>query len=183
VTGPVRLLTVSGSLRIGSSNSALLDAAARSAPPHVVVTRFDGLEALPAFNPDIEMSGAPLPLAVQVWQRALTDAQAVLVSSPEYAHGIPGVLKNALDWVVGSGELVNKPTGLLSASSASQFVHPQLLEVLTVMSARMVPGATRVLDILRRGVTVELLLADDTLAGALREVMQHLAGAAQDAAS
>src|SRR4051812_8583392 len=137
-----RLLTVSGSLRAGSSNSALLVAAARVAPAHVTVTAYDMLAAIPAFNPDLEEGSAPLPGAVAHWRGALAAADAVLFSSPEYAHGIPGALKNALDWIVGSSEFVGKPVGVLSASAASQFAHPQLVEVLTVMSATVVPGAT-----------------------------------------
>jgi NAD(P)H-dependent FMN reductase len=111
---------------------------------------------------------------VVAWQRALATADAVLLSSPEYAHGVPGVLKNALDWVVGSGEFVGKPTGLLSASSASAYAHPQLVEILTVMSAALVPGATRVIDIPRRSSTADTLVADVAVARALREVLDAL---------
>src|SRR5690349_8500891 len=106
-----RLLTVSGSLRAGSSNATLLTAATIVAPADVTIVSFDGLADLPAFNPDVEASG-PEPVAVTRWREALVSADAVLISSPEYAHGIPGALKNALDWVVGSGELVGKPVGL-----------------------------------------------------------------------
>jgi NAD(P)H-dependent FMN reductase len=167
----MKLLTVSGSLRTGSSNSALLDALATVAPSSMTVARFDGLRELPAFDPDLEQSGEALPPPVVAWQQALAQADAVLLSSPEYAHGVPGVLKNALDWVVGSGEFVGKRTGLLSASSASAFAHPQLVEILTVMSASMVPEATRVIDIPRRGVTPEGLLADARLRGELTAVL------------
>ncbi|HUQ83587.1 MAG TPA: NAD(P)H-dependent oxidoreductase [Gemmatimonadaceae bacterium] len=170
-----QLLTVSGSLRAGSSNGVLLTAAARVAPSGVTVTSFDGLADLPAFNPDVEMDAALTPVAVTRWREALVSADAVLISSPEYAHGIPGALKNALDWVVGSGELVGKPVGLLCASSASQFAHPQLVEVLTVMSATLIPEATVVLDIPRRGATAESLVGDPALASALGGVVNALA--------
>ena len=170
-----RLLTVSGSLRAGSSNAALLSAAALVAPAEVTVRSFDGLGELPAFNPDLESDESTMPAAVTRWREALVAADAVLISSPEYAHGIPGALKNALDWVVGTGELVGKPVGLLCASSASQFAHPQLVEVLTVMSATLVPDATVVLDIPRRGATAESLVADPGLAGALLGVVNALA--------
>ena len=162
-----RLLTISGSLRAGSSNSALLEAAGRVAPAGVAITNYEELAALPAFNPDIEQGSDPLPPPVTRWRAALASADAVLFSSPEYAHGIPGALKNALDWAVGGSEIVGKPVGVLSASAASRFVHPQLVEVLTVMSARVVPEATLVLDIPRRGATAESLSADPTLASAL----------------
>lgn len=176
--GQTRLMTFSGSLRSGSSNSALLNAAAQLAPRDVRVTPFDGLAALPAFNPDDEMGDAPIPHAVMAWRTALANADAVLISSPEYAHGVPGVLKNALDWVVGSGEFVGKPVGVLNASTASQYAHPQILETLSVMSAALVADACQVVNIPRRGVTVESLLADADVSRALQLAVAALVASA-----
>ena len=172
-----RLLTVSGSLRVGSSNGALLEAAAWSAPAGVIAAPYTELAALPAFNPDVEQGSDPLPAAVTRWRAALGSADAVLFSSPEYAHGIPGALKNALDWAVGGSEIVGKPVGVLSASAASHFVHPQLVEVLTVISARVIPEATLVLDIPRRGATAESLAADRALAATLARAVTALVSA------
>jgi chromate reductase, NAD(P)H dehydrogenase (quinone) len=168
------LLTVSGSLRAGSSNSALLVAAARLAPVGLTVSSYDRLADIPAFSPDLEGDAEWIPEPVWHWRNALASADAVLFSSPEYAHGIPGALKNALDWVVGTGELVEKRVGLLSASAASLFAHPQLLEVLTVMNATVVPKATVVIDIPRRGVSPEGLIADPLIADALLAVVAAL---------
>jgi NAD(P)H-dependent FMN reductase len=117
-----------------------------------------------------------VPNAVAHWKTAVASADAVLFSSPEYAHGIPGVLKNALDWLVGGSEVVGKRVGLLSASAASRFAHPQLVEVLTTMNATVVPEATVVLDIPRRGVDAAQLAADPVLAAALRAVVVSLIG-------
>ena len=169
------VLTVSGSLRAGSSNATLLAAAARLAPAGVSVSAYDALATIPAFNPDLEEGPGPVPNAVVHWRTALAAADAVLISSPEYAHGVPGVLKNALDWVVGSGELVGKPVGLLSASAASRFAHPQLVEILTVMSAVLIPEATVVIDIPRRGGDATQLATDPAIAPALAAVMAALA--------
>lgn len=88
-----------------------------------------------------------------------------------------GALKNALDWVVGSGELVGKPVGLLSASAASRFAHPQLLEVLATMGAMVVSDASVVLDNPRRGVDAAQLAADPVLAPALRGGVRALLAA------
>lgn len=172
------VLTVSGSLRAGSSNTALLEAIARVAPAGVAVASYDALAELPPFHPDVDQGAGPLPPAVVHWRGALAAADAVLLSSPEYAHGVPGVLKNALDWVVGSGELVGRPVGLLSASAASRFAHPQLAETLRVMSARLVPHATAVVDVPRRGLTEGAILADPMLASRLRAVLDALLAAA-----
>jgi len=169
-----RLLTVSGSLRVGSSNAALLSAVERLAPANVVVTAYTGLATLPAFSPDVEEGTSPLPQAVTQWRAAIAGADAVLISSPEYAHGIPGALKNALDWIVGGSEIVGKPVGVLSASAASRFAHPQLIEVLRTMSADVVPAATVVIDIPRRGVDTDRLVNDPALSSALRAVVVAL---------
>ena len=115
----IHLLTVSGSLRAGSSNSTLLAAAGRTAPEGVVVTSYAGLGGLPAFSPDLDEGNGPIPPAVVEWRSALARTDAVLFSSPEYAHGVPGAFKNALDWVVGSGELVDKRVGLLRSAIAA----------------------------------------------------------------
>lgn len=111
------MLAVSGSLRRGGSNNAVLDAAALLAPAGVGVVRYAGLRALPAFDPDLD-TGDPtrLPPEAAELRAEVGRAAAVLISSPEYAHGIPGALKNALDWLVGSTEFPGKPVGLLNTS-------------------------------------------------------------------
>jgi chromate reductase, NAD(P)H dehydrogenase (quinone) len=171
------LLTIAGSLRAGSSNAALLGAAARVAPRGLTVAAYRGLGTLPAFNPDREEAAKFLPPAVRGWKATLASADMLLISTPEYAHGIPGAFKNALDWVVGSGELVGKPVGVINLSAASRFAFPQLIEVLTVMSANIVPAATIVVDLPRRGVDAAQLAADPVVAAKLREVLAALLAA------
>jgi NAD(P)H-dependent FMN reductase len=109
---------VSGSLRRFSSNTALLEAAALVAP-ELELTLYAGLAQLPPFNPDLDDEGAPPP--VLAWREQLRAARGVLFCVPEYAHGLPGALKNALDWVVGSGELVDKPVAILSGAPRATF--------------------------------------------------------------
>ncbi|WP_199720833.1 NADPH-dependent FMN reductase [Azospirillum cavernae] len=144
----MRVLAISGSLRAASTNSALLRAAAAVAPDGVTVTVFAGLDGrgvggLPLFNPDDDGGdGEPALPTVRAFRAALVAADAVVIACPEYAHGVPGALKNALDWVVASGELVDKPTALLHASPRSAYARAALAEVLTVMSARLVEEAS-----------------------------------------
>jgi NAD(P)H-dependent FMN reductase len=114
------LLTIAGSLRAGSSNAVLLAAAALVAPAGVTVSAYTTLGELPAFNrtsrrPRHECAGR------EGRRRRLRPPTWSLISTPEYAHGIPGALKNALDWVVGSGELVEKPVGSDQSVRASRF--------------------------------------------------------------
>jgi NAD(P)H-dependent FMN reductase len=109
----VRILGVCGSLQAESANLALLRTAAASAPDGVDVVLYDGLRQLPHFDPDTEASGEPP--SVRDWRQALADSDAVLIASPEYGHSLPGALKNAIDWVIGSGELERKVVALTAA--------------------------------------------------------------------
>ncbi len=96
----------------------MLDLAASRAPAGVEVVPFDGLRELPHFDPDLEASGT-LP-EVDVWRRALSESDAVLIACPEYGHSLPGALKNAIDWVIGSGELERKVVAITAATPASE---------------------------------------------------------------
>ena len=109
----MRILAISGSLQAQSKNLALLTAAATVAPPGVDVVLFDGIRDLPHFNPDIEAMAAPE--SVLRFRQALADSDAVLIASPEYGFSLPGVLKNAIDWVIGSGELEGKVVAITAA--------------------------------------------------------------------
>ena len=114
----MRILAVCGSLQSTSKNLTLLGAAARCAPPEVDVVLFDGIGDLPHFNPDIETTATPD--SVQRWRHALETSAAVLIASPEYGFSLPGALKNAIDWVIGSGELEGKIVAITAAVPAPE---------------------------------------------------------------
>jgi NAD(P)H-dependent FMN reductase len=165
------ILAVCGSLRAKSSNGAILDAAARLAPPDARVVRFPGVGDLPHFNPDLDVD--PPPPAVARWRDALRGADAILLSSPEYVHGVPGALKNALDWIVSSGELSGKPLAQLDTSRSS-FATPQLREILATMEARIVPAASITLHLWTNRVDADAILANAEAARALRDAVAAL---------
>ena len=169
----MRILAVCGSLRAASSNAALLDAAAGIAPEGVSVERFAGIGELPHFNPDLDREGDVPPAAVARWRAALRECDAILLSSPEYVHGVPGALKNALDWIVSSGELSGKPLAQLD-TSRSHFATPQLREILTTMEARIVPDASLTLHLASNRVDASAILADARTSGALRRALGAL---------
>src|SRR3954465_10298463 len=114
----MKILGVCGSLQATSKNLMLLDTAARVSPPGVGVVLFDGLADLPHFNPDIEANG--VPHSVLRWRQALAESDAVLIACPEYGFSLPGVLKNAVDWVIGSGELEEKVVAITAAVPAPE---------------------------------------------------------------
>ena len=111
----MRILAVSGSLQARSSNRAVLATAHRLAGDGVEVVDSVSVGDLVAFNPDIERDG-DAPAAVTELRGQMVAADGVLIASPEYAHSLPGSLKNALDWLVGSGELYEKRVAVLCAS-------------------------------------------------------------------
>lgn len=133
-----QVLTVSGSLRAASCNTTMLAMAAQCAPAGLVLSPYTQLAALPLFNPDLEH--AP-PAEVRHWQSLIAQTDAVLIASPEYAHGVSGVMKNALDWTVASGVFVNKPVVLWNAAPRASIALAALSETLTVMSAQLCPQA------------------------------------------
>jgi chromate reductase len=142
----MKLIAISGSLRKASTNTTLLRAMALLRPGSVEFTICGGLSRLPHFNSDLDVE--PPPAEVKHWRDELTASHAVLISTPEYAHGLPGSLKNALDWVVRSGELYAKPVALVNASPRSSYVLAALEEVLVTMGARMIPEASVTLPLL-----------------------------------
>ncbi|HUR80409.1 MAG TPA: NADPH-dependent FMN reductase [Thermoanaerobaculia bacterium] len=169
----VGIVAISGSVRAQSSNAALLRAAARVSPAPVVF--YDGLESLPQFNPDLDGEGSVPPPAVAALRRLLIDSDAVLISSPEYAHGVPGALKNMLDWLVSVGELVEKRVALVNAAPVGgQFAQAQLLETLRTMNWNVVMEACRMEPFVPRKISGDV--TDEAVLDELRKVMEVLPG-------
>jgi chromate reductase, NAD(P)H dehydrogenase (quinone) len=169
--GTVRFLAISGSLRAGSSNTGVLQAIASVAPAAVEIVSFRGLAEIPAFNPDLDVEPGPLP--VEFFRSELKRSQAVLISTPEYVHGLPGSLKNALDWIVRSGELYEKPIALINPSPRSTFAQAALTEVLNTMSARIIQEACLTLP-MSSPLTPPGILADSQLSSMLRSSVETL---------
>ena len=169
----MRILAISGSLRARSTNTALLQAAALVAPPTIEVVFYDQLETLPPFNPDHDLASGPEP--VERFRCELRDSSAVVFSTPEYAHGIPGSLKNALDWVVGSGELSGKPVALINASARGEHAQAGLREVLTTMDARLVSDAEITVPLLGKGLNASEIAAHPEYAALIRSSIERLA--------
>jgi NAD(P)H-dependent FMN reductase len=140
---PARILALSGSLQTHSSNTALIRLAADMANDGADVDIVEALDRLPYFNPELDLD--PAPGAVADLRKRLGAAGAVIIASPEYAHEMPGVLKNALDWLVSSGELYGKPVAVLCAAPSPErgkHVREALERTLDAEGARVVFSAT-----------------------------------------
>jgi NAD(P)H-dependent FMN reductase len=169
----MRLLAISGSLRRASSNTRLVEALTRLAPEGVEVAVYRGLRGLPHF--DLDLDGESPPPQVAELRREVGVSAGLIICCPEYAHGVPGSLKNALDWLVPSVEFPGKPVALINTSPHARHAQAQLRETLTVMSGRVIDAAS---------ITVSLSDADLTmvesrdLAATLRAALLALARAA-----
>jgi chromate reductase, NAD(P)H dehydrogenase (quinone) len=176
-TKPMRVLAISGSLRRASTNTAALEALARLAPEGVKLLLYRDLAKLPPFNPDDDIEDKPKPELVETL-RALVDASdALVIAAPEYAHGLPGGLKNALDWLVASETFAGKPTALINTSPRAFHAQASLREILSTMAARLIPEAFASVSLTGKTVTVEDILADSGCARRLTESLEALIAA------
>ncbi|MBB3611046.1 NAD(P)H-dependent FMN reductase [Rhizobium sp. BK602] len=136
---PLSLYALCGSLRQASTSRRLLEALRAASPDGVSIEICDLIGDLPIFNPDSE--GEKTPAIVTAFAAKIRDADGLIVSCPEYAHGIPGGFKNALDWLVSRDEVPFKPLMVAHASHRGDLVLEQLDEVLRTMSLRIVQEA------------------------------------------
>ena len=139
----MRVLGISGSLRRDSYNSALLRAAAQRLPAGAELSEYEDLREIPPFDADLEEAGETPP-AVQELRAAVRGADAVLIATPEYNHSIPGVLKNALDWIsrpAGESSLMGKPAAAIGASTGmfgAVWAQAETRKVLGALGGRVV---------------------------------------------
>lgn len=171
---PLQLLAISGSLRERSSNTALLQAAIALAPKNVDIRLYGGLNDLPHFNPDLEPHK---PAAVIDLRRQLHTCDGLVISSPEYAHSIPGVLKNALDWLVSGEEFVGKPIALFNASPRATHAQAALAEIVTVMSGRLISGAAINLPLLGSKLDTAGIMAEPEFSAVIQAAIVTFAAA------
>ena len=171
----MQILAISGSLRYASTNTTLLNAAGTLAPKNMELLVYSGLGDLPHFNPDLDIQ--PAPLAVAEFRSQLCRSAGVIISSPEYAHGVPGVLKNALDWLVASGEFYERPVALFSASPRGTYAHASLTETLNAMMARLVAEACISVPLLGRNLDESGIIAEAEISSAVRSALARFTDA------
>ncbi len=173
----MKILAVSGSLRADSHNAALLRAAVEFLPDDVELELFDGLRAVPPYDEDDDV--VPAPAAVAELRDAIAGADAILFSTPEYNHSVPGQLKNALDWAsrpLATNPLRNKPVAVVGASTGAfgaVWAQAELRKVLSATGARVVDGEVAVGHAHPR-LGPDGQLADEPLREQLAEVVADL---------
>lgn len=177
----MHILAISGSLRAGSTNTALLRATAELATDIVRITLYDGLDDIPPFSPERDKENTSA--SVNNLRQLLREADAALFCTPEYIHGMPGVLKNMLDWLASSGEFVDKPVGVISAGPSDMGgsrAHASLSYTLKILTAQLPEKASLIVPFVRQKIDADGQIIDPVLNQQLREVVDALVQAVQD---
>jgi len=172
----MKILAISGSLRSGSANTALVRSAQAIVCDRAEFNIYNELGALPHFNPELDVD--PAPETVSRLRLNIAEADAVFMTTPEYAFGVPGSLKNALDWIVSSGELAGKKTAVVSASpleSGGDKALASLVQTLKVMSAVISEAGTLSVPFIRSKFDSGGHLIDPEATAALTTVLKTLA--------
>lgn len=167
----MKIFAISGSLRAASMNTAVLKAISRLSTGNITVEIYADLGQLPLFNPDVEIADSPFPANLRT---QIMDSDAVLIASPEYAHGISGAMKNALDWMVGCEAFVNKPVVLLNTSPRAVHAQAALRETLSMMSANIVDAACATVPLLGSKLTVDEIVHHPIIQALLINVLEKI---------
>jgi chromate reductase len=172
-----RFLLISGSLRAGSTNAAVLRTARRLLPPAVEGVIYEGLGQLPHFNPDDDAD--PVPGEVAALRAAIHAAAAIVVSTPEYAGALPGSFKNLLDWTIGDDDpasIYNKPVAWINASPrGAEGAHEELRRVLGYAHAGIVDDACLRVPVTHAMIDSDGLVTDATARDGIARVVAILA--------
>lgn len=179
-----RIALISGSLRRGSTNGAVLQTARAVAPDHIETVLYDGMARLPHFNPDDDREGGRIDAAVAELRAQVARADALLICTPEYAGALPGALKNLLEWTVGDAGTYRKPVAWINASgpaapSGGGDAHDSLRKVLGYVDADIVEDACVRIPLTRDAIGADGVIADAAvrarIAASLTALAQHAA--------
>jgi chromate reductase, NAD(P)H dehydrogenase (quinone) len=154
-----RVIALCGSTRSSSTNLNLIKAITELAKDKFAMSVFEGLTILPHFNPDLDTDNPPKE--VRGFRNLLKKFDGILVCTPEYAMGVPGTLKNAIDWTVSSMEFSKKPVALITASSSGHKAHAALIDTLNVIEAKMTPDTQLLISFIKTKVNKEGKIIDD----------------------
>jgi chromate reductase len=167
------IFAISGSLRSGSSNHAILNHIGKLIRPEVNYFIYNRLAAIPPFDPGLDNEHPPE--VVTELRSFITNADAIIICTPEYAYGVPGQLKNALDWMVSSSSFVDKPVALITASLGGESAHAAMQLILGALSAKVIPEATLLVQFVRSKVNGDGVITDGETVERIRAVIEKFA--------
>lgn len=167
-----KIFAICGSTRQNSINLALLKIISEIEKDTVEIQIFTQIGYLPHYNPDIDNSES-VPDFVVNFRTILKEADGILICTPEYAMGVPGTLKNALDWTVSSMEFSQKPTALITASTSGEKGHQSLLETLKVIEAKIDDDTSLLISTPKTKIK-DGVITDGATLGQVKSVMRNL---------
>jgi chromate reductase, NAD(P)H dehydrogenase (quinone) len=165
--GAMKILTIPGSLRPDSSSNKILKHITADFPASTLISNYDP-GTLPHFN-----DSQDTPATVNDFRKQIKEADGILICQPEYAFGVAGTLKNALDWTVGSGEFFNKPVALITAATGGENAHAAMLLTLKAMNAFIADGTTLVIPFVKAKLNVDGTVKDPDVLKQLRNVAMN----------
>jgi len=177
MSSKINVLAICGSTRASSSNHHLIKAITDLGARVFDIQLFGGLTELPHFNPDQDLSPDAAPAAVQQFRKQLEAADAVLICTPEYAIGVPGTLKNAIDWTVSSMHFSRKPVALITAGTSGHKAHQSLLGTLLIIESKIAEDAQLVVSGVKTKVNEQGVITDEGTLTQVRKLVDALAGA------
>jgi chromate reductase len=172
MTKKLKILAISGSTRKSSSNLNLIRAITELTSKDFEVCIFEGLSEIPHFNPDLDDEN--IPSQVTDYRRQIREADGVLICTPEYAMGVPGTLKNAIDWTVSSMDFSQKPIALITASLSGEKAHSSLLATLLILEAKMTTHTQLLISFIKTKVSNDRKVIDEQTLQNINRLIQSL---------
>lgn len=169
----MKILAICGSIKQDSANHSLLKTIAALSKGQFGLDVFENLTALPYFNPD-QTDDAPQP--VLDLRSRIEAADGVLICTPEYVFSLPGVLKNALEWMVSTVVLTDKPAALITASSSGKVAHESLLLVMKTLGAKTTDDTCLLIQSIKSKMTKEGIITDEQTEQQVKKLIDSLDG-------
>jgi len=166
-----KVWAISGSTRQQSTNDNLIKAIADLSAETLDITVYKAIAQLPQFNPDEDTED--VAAEVTEFRNLLDVADGIIICTPEYAHGVPGTLKNAIDWTISSSNFPHKPTMLITASTDGKYGHAALLETLKVIEAKNVIKLQLVIPFIKTKVSTDGKIIDDKILAEVKNLIDE----------
>ncbi|WGQ08447.1 NAD(P)H-dependent oxidoreductase [Pedobacter gandavensis] len=171
----INILAISGSTRKNSSNGNLIKAIAALTTDIFKVEIFEGIDTLPHFNPDLDYGKVEEDPQVANFRRKISAADAILICTPEYAVGVPGTLKNAIDWTVSTMNFSKKPVALITASTAGSRGHQSLLGTLLIIESSITTDTQVLISSIQTKINSSLEITDQETLNLINKLINSLA--------
>lgn len=165
------IFAISGSLRAGSSNHTILQYLGGLMPGDIDYSIYDGLAGIPAFDPGLDNDNPPA--SVSGFRQKIDKADAIVICTPEYAYGVPGALKNALDWTVSSGSFSDKSVALITASTGGENAHEAMIKILGALNTKQAPETALLIPFIRTKIDADGVIAEE-IAKKLEDILKTL---------